>query len=43
MCVCVCLCVCVECIYILTNLLFTSIHGDKEKKKPCQNSEITNL
>ena len=31
-------------IYILTNLLSTSIHGDKEKEKnPCQNSEITNL
>ena len=31
-------------IYILTNLQSTSIHDDKEKeKKPCQNSEITNL
>ena len=29
---------------MLTNLLSTSYHGDKEKeKKPCQNSEITNL
>ena len=31
-------------IYLLTNLLSTSIHSDKEKeKKTCQNSEITNL
>ena len=31
-------------IYILTNLLSTSIHGDKEKEKnPCQDSEIRNL
>ena len=31
--------------YILTNLLSTNIHGDKEneKKKPFQYSEITNL
>ena len=28
---------------MLTNLLSTSIHGDKEKEKKRQNSEITNL
>ena len=29
--------------YILTNLLSTTIHGDKEKEKKNKNSEITNL